>query len=165
MNYKLFHRIFVLLKPWLPSQILGLVLTILVSITIFVAPLVSKYFIDEVIPSHSIENLYRGLLIFASVSLSQPIFGYFNTIVFLRLGQNISRSMSYRSYSRVITAPMPFIDKKEKGKFISRILSDSSLASEFITDFFIEILKNVVQIIMVITGMIYLSFKITLIVL
>ncbi|HEY9062820.1 MAG TPA: hypothetical protein VIO64_20325 [Pseudobacteroides sp.] len=57
-------KIYLLIKPFIKWQIIGLILTILGSVALFAAPLVSRHLIDEVIPAGSLHNLTWGLVFF-----------------------------------------------------------------------------------------------------
>ena len=161
----LLKRILDLIKPHIGMEILGFILTILYSLSVFASPMVSKYLIDEVIPANSLQKLYVGITIFCLVCLSQPIFGYFKDMLFLNITEDITLNIRNKLFKKVLSAPMNFFDKTNKGEIISRILNDGRGASQFITNFFVIIIKNVAMILMILAGMIYISLKLTCIIL
>lgn len=162
---KLFRQMWLLLKPFLFYEFLGLILTILLSFALFATPLVTRYCIDEVIPGNSMEKLYKGLALFAGVCLLQPIFGYLNSLLFLNIGQRVLISIRKEMFQRIIFSPLLFFQQRSNGEILSRLIGDGQMASSFITSFFVTFIKNVVSIIVIVTGMFAISIKITSIVL
>jgi ABC-type bacteriocin/lantibiotic exporter with double-glycine peptidase domain len=162
---KSFKRIFLLIKEYLLLEIVGFILTILSTLFVFSSPMVSKYLIDSILPSHSLTNLYDGIIIFFLVTISQPILGYFKDILFLYIIEKISLDLRTALFSKVIYATMRFFDKEKKGDIMSRILSGGQYASNFISTFFTILLKDIMLIVMILVGMFCTSVFITLIIL
>ncbi len=126
--------------------------------------MVSRYLIDSVIPSNSIYKLKIGILIFFGGCICQPIFGYLKNRVFMGISENITIMFREKMFNKVIDAPMEFFDGCSNGAIVSRISNDGRSVSEFITNFFVVVVKNIVLIIMIIIGMLMLSKEITLMV-
>ncbi|QSF44232.1 ABC transporter ATP-binding protein [Paenibacillus tianjinensis] len=160
-----FKRIIWLTKPYVFSQIAGFCLTLIYTLAVFSSPLVSQYLVDEVIPTESMHKLYFGIFLFTLVCVMQPVFGYFKDIIFLHISESITLGIRNTMFEKVIYAPISFFEQAKKGEIISRILSDGRAASDFITNFFVLIIKNLLLIILVIGGMFYISPVITLIIL
>lgn len=158
-------RVYKMIKPHLLLEVLGLLMTIVFTLSVFASPIVSKYLIDEIVPAHSEQKLYTGLILFFLICISQPVTGYFKDIIFLFTTEKITLSLREKLFSKVLNARIGFFEKTAKGEIISRILNDGSSASEFITMFFVSYIKNMVLILLIITGMLLLSVKITLIIL
>jgi ABC-type bacteriocin/lantibiotic exporter with double-glycine peptidase domain len=156
--------IFGLIKPYLRWQIIGFVLTVVYAVAVFASPLVSRYLIDEVIPAHSLKKLYFGIIVFCLVLLSQPLVGYLKDIVFLHITENIVLDIRKRLFNKLLLAPLSFFNRSTKGEIISRVVNDGKEAGEFISDFFIIAVKNIILIALIIAGMLYLSISLTMIV-
>jgi ABC-type multidrug transport system fused ATPase/permease subunit len=162
---KTMHRIWELIRPYLPAEILGLALTIVNTAAVFAAPIVSKYLIDEVLPAHSQNKLYYGLGLFLLTCLAQPFAGYLKDLIFLNVSENITYEIRKNLFTRVIQAPLQFFDATPKGEIISRVINDGRSSSEFVSHLLIIIVKDILLMIMVLGGMFYLSVPITAIVL
>jgi ABC-type multidrug transport system fused ATPase/permease subunit len=158
---KTFTRIYKVIKPYLSREILGLLLTAVYTSAVFVAPIVSKYLIDEVLPSHSKDKLYDGLTIFFLICMLQPVAGYLKDVIFLNITENITYSIRRQLFQKIIQAPMRFFDLTPKGEIISRVLNDGRSSSEFVTHLFVVVAKNILLVVMILGGMFYLSFDIT----
>lgn len=158
----IFKQIINLIKPYIKSQLMGFILTILFSITVAASPIASKYLIDTVIPSNSYTILCRGLLIFFIVCVLQPIFGYLKDVVLLGISEKITLDIKNNLLNKVINAKMSYFDEINSGEIISRIMNDSREVGEFLTNIFIVLIKNIFILIIALIGMFYLSVSITL---
>ncbi|MDO7204334.1 ABC transporter ATP-binding protein [Paraclostridium bifermentans] len=69
-----------------------------------------------------------------------------------------------KMFNKIINAPIDFFDNSNNGAIVSRISNDGKSISEFIANFFIVILKNIILIAMVIIQMLFLCKEVTLIV-
>ncbi|KNF07555.1 ABC-type multidrug transport system, ATPase and permease component [Gottschalkia purinilytica] len=150
-----------LLKPYLRKELLGLFFTILYAIGSFLSPLASKYLIDNVIQVKNITNLYFGIMVFFVISFIQPIVGFFKDVIFLNISENITYDIRNDVFNSVLNSPIDFFSKNKKGEIVSRIINDCQILGEFITNFLVVYIKNILSIIVILIGMFYLSPKIT----
>lgn len=156
-----YKNIINIIRPNLKIQILGLILTICYAIVYFLAPMVSKYLIDDILPKKSMHDLKFGLMLFGLVCILQPLLGYLKNILFLNLSQKICYEIRNKLYKNIIYADIDFFEENSKGSILSRIMNDSDIVANFITNFFIVIIKNVLIVTIILAGMFYLSSKIT----
>lgn len=161
---KTLKKITYLIKDYIWLEAVGFSLTILYSIATIGAPLVSQYLIDVVLKLNSTEKLYAGLGIFFIVCVSQPIVGYFKDILFMNITENVTLKIRQKLFSKIINAPMSFFDVTKKGEILSRIINDGRAVSQFITNIFVVLLKNVITIAVILATMLYKSTTLTLIV-
>jgi ABC-type multidrug transport system fused ATPase/permease subunit len=159
------QNIFELIKRYLSAEILGLALTTVYTSAVFATPIVSKYLIDEVLPARSKPKLYYGLGLFFLTCMLQPVVGYLKDLIFLKITENITYEISNNLFARIIQAPLQFFDLTPKGEIISRVINDGRSSSEFVSHLLIVVVKNILLVVMVLGGMLYLSVPITLIVL
>jgi ABC-type multidrug transport system fused ATPase/permease subunit len=160
-----FVRVLKLIKPYIPAEIAGLSLTMVYTSAVFAAPIVSKYLIDEVLPSHSQTKLYFGLIMFFFVCMLQPVAGYVKDIIFLNISENITYAIRKSLFAKIIQAPLQFFDRTPKGEILSRVINDGRSSSEFVSHLFVVMAKNILLIGMILGGMFFLSVQITVIVL
>lgn len=81
---------------------------------------------------------------------------------------NISEKMTIlfreKMFNRVLDASIEFFENSQNGSIVSRISNDGRSVSEFITNFFVVFLKNIIQIVIILITILILSPEITLIV-
>ncbi len=143
------------------QEVVGLLFTILYTIAIFLSPIVSKYLIDDVMPSKSMEKLKVGILIFFFGCIGQPVFGYLKNRIFMRVSEKTTVYFREKMFNKIMDAPLKFYDNYNMGAIVSRISNDGRSVSEFITNFFVVVLKNVILIVIILIGMLMLSVKMT----
>ncbi|WP_187291594.1 ABC transporter ATP-binding protein [Clostridium novyi] len=144
---------------------MALFLTLLYTFTIILSPIASKYLIDKVLKSKDYSEITIGIFIFFIACVSQSIVSFFKDIVFSNNTISLNLDISEKMFNKVLTSPINFFDKNNSGQIISRIINDGKTLGQFITNFFIIFIKNILLTIIIIICMILISIKITSIVL
>lgn len=142
-------------------EIIGLICTIFYTSSVFASTMVSKYLIDEVIVSKSSTKMLTGMIIFLLGCLGQPVFGYFKNRIFMRISEDIVRDYRVRMFEKVLKAPIQFFENNKNGEVVSRICNDGISVSDFLTNFFVVFVKNIVLIFMILVGMFLMSPMLT----
>jgi ABC-type multidrug transport system fused ATPase/permease subunit len=161
----LIKDVWLMIKPFLKLEIIALLFTILYAFTVIASPIVSRYLIDEVILSDSVNLLFTGIIVFFAVCCLQPVVGYVKDILFLYIVERITYGVRKKIYKSVVGTKFSFFDKTTKGDILARVLNDSRMASQFISDFFVNIFKNYLLILLIITGMALMSLELTAVIL
>lgn len=159
---KVIKELYAYAKLYIRQELLGLFFTVLYTGAIFLSPIVSKYLIDEVMPSKSMEKLVTGIMIFFLGCIGQPVFGYLKNRIFMRVSEKTTVRFRENMFNKVMDAPLKFFDESNMGAIVSRISNDGKSISEFITNFFVVFLKNIILIVIILVGMFLLSAKMTL---
>ena len=153
-----------LLKPYVKYEIIGIILTFLYSIFTTLMPKISEYLIDEVIPAKSYKKLLIGIVLFISICVLQPLIGWIKDKVFVNITENITFDIRKRLYEKIIYARFEFFDNVKNGELISIIMNDGRAISDFISNIFAVLLKNSLMIIVIVVGMVSISWEISIIV-
>ncbi len=149
-------------KIFWKQEMLGMFFTVLYTGAIFLSPIVSRYLIDDVMPSKSMHKLTVGILIFFFGCIGQPIFGYIKNRIFTRVSEKTTVRIRETMFNKMIDAPLSFFDENSMGGIVSRISNDGRSISDFITNFFVVILKNIILILIILVGMFLMSPQLTL---
>ena len=150
-------KILTINKKYAKREVLGLILTILFSASVFASTLVSRYLIDVVLPTKSFEKLLYGMTLFLVGCIGQPVFQYLKNNVFNKISEDITLEYRKAMFSRIVEAPMKFFDTCQSGAIVSRIANDGRTVSDFITNFFVVYVKNIVLVVLILGGMLYMS--------
>lgn len=161
---KVLKKILEIAKLYRRQELVGLIFTIFYTIAVFVSPIVSGYLIDEIIPSNSIDKLKEGILVFFIGCIFQPFFGYIKNSIFMNISEKMTILFREKMFNRVLDASIEFFENSQNGSIVSRISNDGRSVSEFITNFFVVFLKNIIQIVIILITILILSPEITLIV-
>lgn len=153
-----------IIKKSIKLQIAGLFFTIIYTVTIILSPIASKYLIDNVLTAKELSDIKIGIIIFFMACVSQSIAGFFKDIIFLNSSLNINMDISEKMFNKIINANFSFFDKSKNGEIVSRITNDGKILGQFLTNFFIIFIKNILLVIIIIISMLLISVKITSIV-
>ena len=112
---KVIKELYKYAKLYISQELLGLFFTALYTVAIFLSPIVSKYLIDDVMPSKSMEKLLVGITIFFLGCIGQPIFGYIKNRIFMKISEKTTVRFREIMFNKVIDAPMKFFDESTMG--------------------------------------------------
>lgn len=149
-------------KVYWKQEMLGTFFTVLYTGAVFLSPIVSRYLIDDVMPSKSMDKLTAGIIIFFLGCIGQPVFGYIKNRIFMGVSEKTTVKLRENMFNRMIDAPLRFFDETNMGAIVSRISNDGRSISDFITNFFVVVLKNIVLILIILAGMLLMSVRMTL---
>lgn len=152
------------IREYLKEECLGLFLSIIYTVTVFLSPQISKYLMDDVLINHHFQMLYVGMIAFFLICIIQTISGYMKNRIFLKVSEKITFSLRKKILKHIVHVSMDFFDTVPKGFIFSRFFDDSRSISEFVTNIFVVIVKNSLLIIAITCGMLFLSWKITLLI-
>lgn len=158
----LFHFIWGLIRGHLPMIALGIFVTCLYSVSVFLAPLASEFLIDRVLAASADDLVQYGILLFILVCLAQPLFGIIKDLIFLLVAENIVLDIRERIFHKLITLKYCVYEQSSVGDHLSRITNDVRLVSTFLIDSLAVILKDALLMILVAYGMLIQSATITL---
>lgn len=165
MDKKYFSFFVDILKKHFIQEVWGLIFTFVYTFSVLFAPFVSKYLLDDVLVVKNFNELTLWLLLFLLSCLLQPISGYIKNYVFFDISEKITFSIRQDILSNVLLAPMSFLDKTSKGVIVSRVLNDCQNISEFISNIFSIIIKNIVLFSFALVAMFILSWQISILIL
>lgn len=152
------------IKEYIKEEFLGLFLSIVYTTTVFLSPQISKFLMDNVLINYDYQKLYKGIFAFFFICIVQTISSYIKNKLFLKVSEKITLSFRKKILKHLINVSMEFFDSVPKGFIFSRFFDDSKSISDFVTNVFVVIVKNLFLIIAITFGMFLLSWKITLLI-
>lgn len=105
--------------------------------------------------------LYLGIMVFILVFNS--IISYFNTYEAGWLSQQIIHDIRQQVFDKIIRLKLKYYDQTPIGKLVTRTISDVESLSEVFSSGFAAIAGDFLQLILIISVMFYLDWKLTLI--
>jgi ABC-type multidrug transport system fused ATPase/permease subunit len=157
--------IFKYVKPYKTKFILGLVVIALSSVTTMSFP----FFLKELINSayhqeHSTDLTGDQIaLLMISILLIQVIFSFCRVYLFTTVGESALADLRKDIYKNLIVMPMDFFSQRRVGELSSRLSADVSQIQDTVTSVLAELLRGSLVLIIGIGMIVYLSFKLTLI--
>src|SRR5213082_3777023 len=156
-------RVFVYLKryPMLASATLAC--AIVGTLMVIVPPAATKYVLDNVINSHHAERLVPLLILVAFAMLLQRGLDYLRLLLNNTFEQKVIFDLRRDLYSHIQTLPLRCCDNRPTGELMTRILKDVSSVERVLIDGIEKGTVAILQIVVVVVGMFYLSAKLALV--
>ncbi|WP_445458288.1 ABC transporter ATP-binding protein [Flavobacterium sp. HNIBRBA15423] len=138
---------------------------ILLSIFAAARPYLLKQTVDDYLKNHNKEGLLIYVIIMGVVLLLEVISQFFFTYWANWLGQDIIKDIRDKLFKHITSFKMKYFDNEPVGKLVTRTVSDiESIASIFSQGLFM-IVSDILKMIVILGIMIYMNWKLTLIVL
>lgn len=156
--------IFRYVKPYQRVFISGLVFIALSSGTTMAFPYLLKQLIDSAhgdVTRHLQFSPGTIALIMIGVLSIQMVFSFLRIYLFTYVGENAVADMRKDIYSRLITMPMDFFAQRRVGELSSRITADVSQIQDTVTSVLAELLRGVLTLIIGLCLILYISPKMT----
>lgn len=156
-------RVFVYLRRYPLLAIATLSCAIAGTLMVIVPPAATKYILDNVINGHHPEHLVPLLVLVAFAMFLQRGLDYLRLLLNNTFEQKIIFDLRRDLYSHIQTLPLRWFDDRSTGDLMTRILEDVGSVERVLIDGIEKGSVAVLQILIVVGGMFYLSTKLTLV--
>lgn len=164
-NFSLLKRVMAYVRPYRAIFIWSVVLTILLAAIAPARPLLVGYTLDK----HILKGDYYGLLNITILMLIllvlQTIFQYAHTLLTNKLGQSAIRDLRINVFNHISKLRLKFFDKTPIGQLITRTVSDLETIADIFSEGLIAMIGDMLQVIVLMTIMFWMDWKLTLAVL
>ncbi|EYE89108.1 multidrug ABC transporter ATP-binding protein [Fervidicella metallireducens AeB] len=117
-------------RPHIGLFVLDMVCAILIAATDLVYPMITRRFINNIIPDKNISLIFQiGIVLFFLYLLRmllEYIVGYYGHVLGVRMEYDMRRDM----FSHIQTLPISYFDNTKTGQIMSRIVNDLNEISE-----------------------------------
>ncbi len=151
------------IKPYRGLFILELLLTVVVAALATVKPFIVQYTIDHQIADGDMMGLYYMVALLLAILVVHTLLSYANTYLADWLGQSIIRDIRIKLYAHLMRFRLSFFDKTPIGRLVTRNISDIETLSNFTSEGLAGILGDVLQLAFILSFMLYMNWKLTLI--
>ena len=121
-----------IIEHWKPG-VINLVLTLLTSLLAFPLPIISKYFIDDVLQKKKLELVFPVIGLMVLISVMTYLFGLLKQFYSMRFTQEVILHLQTRLMTKILALPKFFFDKNRSGYLMSRITNDVGGVNWFIS--------------------------------
>jgi ABC-type multidrug transport system fused ATPase/permease subunit len=156
-------RVFAYLKRYPMLAIATLACAIVGTLMMVVPPAATKYILNDVISGHHPERLFPLLILVAFAMLIQRGLDYLRLLLNNTFEKKVIFDLRRDLYSHIQTLPLRWFDNRPTGDLMTRILEDVSSVERVLIDGIEKGTVAILQIVMVVAGMFYLSTKLALI--
>lgn len=148
-------------RPYRVQYIVGFVFLILsTGTTMSFGLLIGQ--ITSVIQGKSAFTLNQVTLFFVGVLIAQAIFSFFRIYFFSQVSERAMADVRRATYSKIITLPITFFEKRRVGELTSRISSDISQLQDVLTLTVAELFRQIGTLTIGTAIIFYVSWKLTL---
>ncbi len=142
--------------------IIGLITSIITTLAGLVVPLLTKNLVDD----FSVSTLSTPLLVAIGVAfIFQALISGLSLYLLTAVGQKIVASLREKMWLKLLRLPVPFFDKRASGSVVSRVVNDTNIVKDLISEHFPKFITGIISIIGAVTLLIIMDWKMTLIML
>ena len=156
-------RVFAYLKRYPVLALAMLACAIIGTLMVIIFPVVTKRILDEVVTGHHPERLLPLVLVAAVAALVQNGLNSLRLLLNNTFEQKVIFDLRSDLYSHIQTLPLRWFDNRATGDLMTRVLEDVTSVERVLIDGIEQGTVAVLQIIIVLAGMFYLSPKLTLV--
>ncbi|CAM3691302.1 ABC transporter ATP-binding protein [Aeromicrobium ponti] len=144
------------------ALIIGLTASILTTLTGLVVPLLTKNLVD----GFSVESLSVPLIIgIGAAFIIQAIISGISIYLLSYVGQKVVARLRDRMWVKLIRLPVSSFDKQSSGQTVSRVVNDTSIVRDLISNHFPQFITGIISIIGAIVILLVMDWKMTLLML
>lgn len=118
--------------------------------------------VTSVIQGKSPFTLGQVILIFGAILILQAVFSFFRIYFFAQVSERSMADVRHEVYSKIITLPIPFFEKRRVGELTSRLSSDVSQLQDVLSITLAELFRQVATLLGGTLFILYVSWKLTL---
>src|SRR6266536_3719059 len=156
-------RVFAYLKRY-PGLAAGtLACAIMGTLMVIVFPSVTKWIIDDVVRANRPDKLLPLILLAAVAFLIQHLFNSLRIILNNTFEQKVIFDLRSDLYSHIQLLPLRWFDNRATGDLMTRVIEDVNSVERVLIDGIEQGVVAVLQILIALAGMFYLSAKLTLV--
>src|SRR5437868_2389023 len=162
-HMKTVWRVLAYLERYPVLALAMLACAIIGTLMVIIFPVVTKRILDEVVTGHHPERLLPLVLVAAAAALLQNVLNSLRLLLNNTFEQKVIFDLRSDLYSHIQSLPLRWFDNRATGDLMTRILEDVTSVERVLIDGIEQGTVAVLQIIIVLAGMFYLSPKLTLV--
>ncbi len=146
-------------KAALTLGLVGSIITTFVGLSI---PLLTRELVDGF---SGISINATLIVIIAAVFLLQAVIDGVSTYMLAAVGQRIVARLREKMWEKLIRLPVSYFDKQQSGESVSRVVNDTGIVKDLISQHFPQFITGVISIIGAIIILLIMDWKMTLLML
>ena len=159
----LFKRIFEFTKPYKKIFGIGVALTIALALLAPLRPILTQYTLDNYVANDDERSLLQMTMLMFGLLIIQSLFQFMHSWYTNLLGQEVIRGLRTSLFKRMINFRLSYFDKTPVGTTITRSVSDMETIADIFSEGLIVIIGDILQLIVIITVMFALDWRLALI--
>ncbi|WP_395626497.1 ABC transporter ATP-binding protein [Daejeonella sp.] len=165
VDVSLLRRVFRYAYPYRRMFIWSVLLTILLAILAPLRPWLIQYTLDQYILLGDNSGLLNMSLLMLGLLLLQTSVQYFHTFFTNVLGQSVIKDLRISVFNHISSLKLKYFDRTPLGQLITRTVSDLETIADIFSEGLIVIIGDVLQVLAIISVMLYTDWELTMVVL
>ena len=157
------RRLLKYLKPYVRFLIPALVLTLVLNLLGVLQPKFTQYAIDWYILPRHLDGLMLLVGLYFGAQFLRFVFSYFQAILLNSVGQYVMFDMRRELYDKLQHQEIAYYDRNPIGRIMTRLTTDVDALNELFTQGVTDLLGDLVMIVAIISVMLWMDVKLTLI--
>ena len=164
LDWTLFKRVVVYLKPYRALVLLAIFFLFCVSILSLAGPYLTKIAIDDYISVSNLEGLNQLALVYLSILGLAFVCQFVQTYLMQYIGQKVMYDLRTQTFAHLHRMSFKFFDKNPIGKLVTRVVNDVEVLNEMLTSGLILVFSDLFTLMGILCVMLYLDWQLTLVV-
>jgi ATP-binding cassette subfamily B multidrug efflux pump len=162
-DFQVARRLLRYLRPYVRLLVPALFLTLALNLLGVLQPKFTQYAIDWHILPRQLEGLGFLVALFFATQLLRLVFSYFQAILLNSVGQYVMFDMRKELYDKLQHQEVAYYDRNPVGRIMTRLTSDVDALNELFTQGVTDLLGDLVMIVAIVSVMVYMDVKLTLV--
>lgn len=140
----------------------GLIASVFTTLAGLVVPLLTKNLVD----GFSVSSLSVPLIIaIVAAFIIQAVVSGVSTYLLTAVGQKIVAKLRENMWVKLIRLPVKYFDKTSSGETVSRVVNDTNIVKDLISEHFPQFISGIISIIGAVTILLIMDWKMTIVML
>jgi ATP-binding cassette subfamily B multidrug efflux pump len=162
-DFQVARRLLRYLKPYVRFLWPALVLTLALNLLGILQPKFTQYAIDWYILPRKLDGLLLIVGLYFGAQLFRFVFSYFQSILLNSVGQYVMFDIRRELYDKLQHQEVAYYDRNPVGRIMTRLTTDVDALNELFTQGVTDLLGDLVMIVAIITMMMWMDVKLTLV--
>jgi ATP-binding cassette, subfamily B, multidrug efflux pump len=162
-DFQVARRLLKYLKPYVRLLVPALALTLALNLLGVLQPKFTQYAIDWYILPRRTDGLMWLVGLFLASQLLRLVFSYFQSIFVNSVGQYVMFDMRRELYDKLQHQEVAYYDRNPVGRIMTRLTTDVDSLNQLFTEGVTDLLGDLVMIMAIISVMLWMDVKLTLI--
>jgi ATP-binding cassette subfamily B protein len=162
-DFQVARRLLRYLKPYVRLLVPALLLTLALNLLGVLQPKFTQYAIDLHILPRRTDGLMLLVGLFLGTQLLRLVFSYFQAILVNSVGQYVMFDIRKELYDKLQHQEVAYYDRNPVGRIMTRLTTDVDALYQLFTEGVTDLLGDLVMIVAIISVMLWMDVKLTLI--
>jgi ATP-binding cassette subfamily B protein len=162
-DFQVARRLLRYLKPYVRLLVPALLLTLALNLLGVLQPKFTQYAIDLHILPRRTDGLMLLVGLFLGTQLLRLVFSYFQAILVNSVGQYVMFDIRKELYDKLQHQEVAYYDRNPVGRIMTRLTTDVDALNQLFTEGVTDLLGDLVMIVAIISVMLWMDVKLTLI--